>query len=477
MISPTVSYLGGATAIPNEPIQIDLSESEETYIQELFEGLKGMFREILCQSIETILEMEVDRYLKRKRYRRRKKMREQPSERMVCNQCGSRDARNFRRNGHYRRGLSTNWGYIEFNMPQIECICGGGVRVKYRTIQHRQRIWNDLEAHFRSESGYGMSLREIKEKMDVELKGSLGLRTINDRIHRANDLMPIWERGLVESVPPVMRLDGIWVKLMIPTENVQHDAMGRKRVVKTRKTLPVLVAQGVWPAEGRQEILAWIIAEGEDKDSWGDLIFRLRDKGIRLEEMKLVIGDGSSGLASLLQQQYPFVPFQRCVFHKIKNLWRDLVEPEGMDRDQIRHFKRDLINEATEIWRADHARDAGRKMQDFSTKWETDQPKMVATLQRDFDLTLTFYEAIEDAAQNGQSWPPEQLRTISHLERDNRRVRKRLRNAVLYHSRHGLSAALCLNYARGFALPNDPLPGRWHDTFERQIAEATYFLI
>ena len=102
------------TIIPigKQKIQIDLSEPEETCFQVLYQGLKGMFREILCQSIETILEMEVDRYLTRKRYRRRKKMREQPSDRMSCNRCDSWDARNFRRNGHYRRGLSTNWGYI-----------------------------------------------------------------------------------------------------------------------------------------------------------------------------------------------------------------------------------------------------------------------------------------------------------------------------------------------------------------------------
>jgi len=56
------------TIIPigKQRIQIDLGEPEETYFQELFQELKRMFREILCQSIETILEMEVDKYLTRK---------------------------------------------------------------------------------------------------------------------------------------------------------------------------------------------------------------------------------------------------------------------------------------------------------------------------------------------------------------------------------------------------------------------------
>lgn len=466
------------TIIPinKQRIPINLDDPEEKFFQELFLGLKGVFREVLIQIIEIILEMEVNKYLIRGRYQRRKRMRKHEGVRMTCHRCGSRDVSKFRRNGHYRRGLSTNWGYIEFNMPQVECTCGGGVRVEYRTLRHRQRIWNDLEAQFRSESGYGMSLREIKAKMDVELKGSLGLRTINEQIHRANALMPIWERGLVKNIPPVIRLDGIWVKLMVSTGNYQQDAIGRKREVKTRKKLPILVAQGVWPAEGRQEILTWVIAEGEDKDSWGDLIFQLRQKGIRLEDMKLVIGDGSSGLFALLQQQYPFVPFQRCIFHKLKNLWQDMVDPVGMDKEQTRQYKCDLINEAAKIWQAEQASDAQRKMQVFSNKWKDAQPKMVTTLQRDFDLTVTFYDAIEDAAQFGQIWPPEQLRTTSQLERDNRRVRKRLRNAVLYHSFQGLSAALCLNYALGDALRNEVLPGYWHDNVEKQIAEVSYLL-
>lgn len=456
----------------NQRIQVNLNSPEEMYFQELFTGLKEMFREILSRSIETILEMEVDKYLVRKRYRRRKKMLEQPTDRMTCNRCGSWDVRRFRRNGYYRRGVSTQWGYIEFNMPQIECICGGGVRVKYRTLRHRQRIWNDLEAHFRSESGYGMSLRDIKSKLDIELEGSLGLRTINDRIHRANEMLPIWEQGRLEKVPPVIRLDGIWVRLMMPTGRMQIDAIGRRRVVKTRKWLPILVAQGVWPVEGRQEILTWMIAEAENKDSWGDLFFRLRQKGVCLEKVKLIIGDGSKGLEALLQQQYPSVPFQRCIFHKIKNLWRDLVEPEGMTRVRVRQYQRDIIGEAAAIWQADNVHAAWQRMQTFSAKWQAEQSQMVTTLQRDFDLTLTFYRVIDDAVQEGEVWPAEQLRTISHLERDNRRVRKRLRNAVLFHSEQGLTAALCLNYALGSALCNDPLPGRWLQDIEVLICNS-----
>jgi transposase-like protein len=457
-------------------LQVNLHQTEEAYYFNLYAALKAKISEIVSQCLGVILEEEVDNCLWRERYQRRGKARLRDSDRMVCLRCGSRKTSDFRRNGHYRRGLDTLWGHIEFEMPQVECICGGNVRVTYRTIESRQRVWRDVEAHFRSEYGYGMSLREIKDKLDIELGGSLGLRTINKGVHRVNEVLPVWEYQPVIAAPPVIRVDGLWLTLMIPTGVHKKDTLGRVRAVKTGKRIPILVAQGVWPASGRQEVMGWVIAQGEDRDSWGDLFYFLRQKGVKLERVKLVIGDGSPGLEAFLQQHYPDVPFQRCIFHKLKNLWRDLTELPGMEREQVRQYKRAFIEAARQIWQAADEWEAWQRMKTFCEKWQAEQPKTIATLQRDFDLTVTFFRVKQDAAQRGEVWPMELLRTISHLERDNRRVRKRLRNAVLFHSQAGLSATLLLNYSMASAFRNSPLPGLWPQQIERQIALASNFL-
>jgi len=53
---------------------------------------------------------------------------------------------------------------------------------------------------------------------------------------------------------------------------------------------------------------------------------------------------------------------------------------------------------------------------------------------------LTFYTVQEQAAQRGEDWPAQVLRTTSPLERMFREFRQRYRKAILFHSATGLQA-------------------------------------
>jgi transposase-like protein len=271
-------------------------------------------------------------------------------------------------------------------------------------------------------------------------------------------------------------MDGIWVTVMKPTGEQKKDKKGRNRKVKTGKRIPILVAQGVWPASGRQEVIGWVIAAGETQEGWEDLAFQLRQKGVYLEDIQLLIADGSSGLEALLQKKYPEVPFQRCIFHKLKNLWRALKEPEGLDRQQIRDYKLNFVQKAAHIWDADDECEATQRLRAFVQKWQDCQPKATAILNDGFDLTVTYYRVMEQAAQKGELWPVQLLRTTSQLERENRCIRRRMDAAVLFHSEIGLSASLYLNQIFYQSMRSSPMPGNWSQQIEQQIAEAKCFL-
>ena len=64
------------------------------------------------------------------------------------------------------------------------------------------------------------------------------------------------------------------------------------------------------------------------------------------------------------------------------------------------------------------------------------QPEAVATLRRDFRLTITYYELEKEFP----TWERKYLRTTSRLERFNRRLRRRIRAANAYHSVTGVNA-------------------------------------
>lgn len=457
-------------------LQVKMQGKRAEYIEQVGEALRGAVTRVIEGSLEGLLETELEQMLRRPYYRRRKKIAKHETENGECNRCKSRDVRNYRRNGHRWRELDSKWGHVRIGVPQVECICGGAVHVKWQLFKDRQRVWDDLAVEIRAEYGWGLSLRQIKMRYDGLLGGSLGLRTLNERILAMKAGALTWPERNLPGIAPVIQVDGLWVTLMVATGETRKDAKGRKRTVKTGKRIPILVAQGIWPATGQKEVLCWVLGEAEDQLSWQELLYKLRTMGYPANELCLLISDGSTGFDAARQKVFPTVPFQRCIFHKIRNFIQALVVPPELDRKAARDFRQPFIEKACAIWQSEHEGQARKIQYALCQQWAKEQPKAVAVLQRDFDLTLTFYQVRRDAAEQGLLWRPAFLRTTSHLERENRNFRTRLRKAVVFHSEDGLSAALYQNLFLRSAARSPITAACWQSSLEQQIRPASFFL-
>jgi hypothetical protein len=189
-------------------------------------------------------------------------------------------------------------------MPQVICRCGGAVCIDFQLLRPYQRLWDDLEGQIRERCGQGLSLRQTKAELDGILASSVGLRKINEVIHVLAHLAPGQQEAERTDIPPVVRLDGLWIKMMEATGEEKEDRLGRLRAVKAGVSRPVLVAQGVWPAMGRQEILTWQLEEDEGRQSWQNLLDHLDRLGVAADNrLQLLIGDGSPGLQSAWQAE------------------------------------------------------------------------------------------------------------------------------------------------------------------------------
>ena len=410
------------------------------YVHSLAGQIERAVPRIVQRVLDTSLEREVDQWLVRKRHVRRKKTkREEVKE--YCSRCRSHNRRKFRRNGHYVRKLITRWGQIEINMPQIKCECGGNVRLTFKTIRSRQRIWDDVSLEVQAEYGRGLSYRQIKASLDERLATSLGLRTLNRRVLQGSNQKITFNLLGWESVPPIVRVDGIWITVMFATGEVRKDSLERKRQVKCGKRIPILAAQGVWPTTGKTALLAWTLADGEDANSWQLFLEQLFCAGLTPENgLKLLAADGSTGFRAAYQNIYWRVPFQRCVFHKLRNVAKSIRVPSGLDRQAAREYRSQFLRSSARIWQEPDEHSARLLLAQFCDTWQHLQPKAVETLRRDIEDTLTFYAVQQQAAQQGMLWPAHLLRTTSPLERMFREFRRRFRNAILFHSPLGAQA-------------------------------------
>lgn len=78
-------------------------------------------------------------------------------------------------------------------------------------------MWDDLERQIREGRGQGLSLRQTKAEMDSLLASSVGLRKLNEVVHA---LAPGQQTAEWTDSPLVVRLDGLWIKLMETTGEV-----------------------------------------------------------------------------------------------------------------------------------------------------------------------------------------------------------------------------------------------------------------
>jgi transposase-like protein len=266
--------------------------------------------------------------------------------------------------------------------------------------------------------------------------GPLAMRTLNKRLHQLADLDPNRE---TEDVPPIVQVDAIWVTRLRPNGKVRRDRKGRNRPVKGRLRCPIMIAMGVWPDNDRCEILSWRLAANESAEEWVKFLEILEAQGIRGENgLQLIIHDGGSGLCSALQTVWFDAQQQRCLFHKLRNIYNAIRTSDKLTAKQRRRRRKAIFKDFRLIWEVQRCQTVLRRYLKVVRAYRHSQPEAVATLRRDFRSTITYY----DLERRFPTWERKYLRTTSRLERFNRRLRRRTRAANAYHSEMGVQTML-----------------------------------
>jgi putative transposase len=409
-------------------------KERKTILQTVQEQAKEAARAAVKPVLEEFLEVEVSAKLGREKGEARQVQSQERQIDWQCGHCGCQDANQFSRDGHYRRGLETGWGHLsDLRVPMLEC--QHDVVTQFAILEKYQRFWMDLDQDVLFGSGFCESLRQIRERWSATIERSVGLRTLNERINQIEPLARCTHTEPLTDVPPVIQLDGIWVSIINQQEKIKLDKRQRQRKKRTGRKMVILVALGFW-MDGRREILDWQIARSEDHQEWEVLVQRLWERGCRPEQgLQLVVRDGSGGLGEALGLIYgTTVPEQRCIFHKLQNVaTKCRSELKGKDH---RDLRKQLMKQAAAVYQAEDASEARKRRAQWAEQWRVQAPQSVATLERDFEQTLVFYGIPGLAFQ----W----IRTTSLLERTNRELRRKFRQAVTFGSHKGTEVAIYL---------------------------------
>ena len=345
------------------------------------------------------------------------------------------------RSGCYRRALLTQSACIpDLRVPKLR---RGNRPLCWQTITRYERCWGPLLEQQLWSYCLGLSLRDLQEAMRLTLGEVLSLEACNRLVFGLEKRVTAWKTRRLEAPPPVVLVDGCWVKIAYPSGEVSTDALGRRRAVKRKQKRVVLTALGVWP-DGHWEIVSWKIAPQEDAEAWNAFVGELYVKGLTEETTELVVSDGTQGLPNALERHLPCVPHQRCLFHKIKNIadylrYTDWVlDPTFPPAEAVRWAKRArkkaILADAGQVYRSDVTTEIRNRAEGFRATWEQREPQAVGNFFVDFEQTLSSLTV--DFPRAFVSL----IRTTNLLERFHKEIRRKQRDIGMFQSERGCEA-------------------------------------
>lgn len=308
-----------------------------------------------------------------------------------------------RRNGSYSRHLLTELGDLELSVPRTRTFNPVGLlrRFARRTVAVERMILLSFLL--------GLSTRKVSRALLPVLGEPVSAQTVSRVARQLDHAVAAYHERSLSDAYEVLILDGVVLK--------------RKTGVGAQKRV-VLVALGI-RKDQKKEIIDFQLAPAESQTAWEGFLNHLYQRGLRGQQLNLIITDGGPGLRAALPLVFGQVPVQRCWAHKMRNI---LDHVKKTDREKVR-------KSAQRISHARNLQTAQQAAQRFVKRWEPQYPKAVDCLKKDLPELMTFLRLSTEL-------PAEALRTTNAIERRFREVRRRTRPMGTFSDRTSMERIL-----------------------------------
>jgi len=313
--------------------------------------------------------------------------------------CGPKPAQALR-SGYFRRRVTTDHGDIEaLRVPKLR---SGNQKREWHILTRYQRCLQYVLDSLLYLYVLGLSLRDLQEALLILFGPVLSVGAINQVTLAAQADVAAWRQRPLSETPPILLVDGVWVKILYPTTETWLDRAGHTRQQQRVHERVILAALAIWP-DGRSHVLHYEVAEAEDEANWRRFWHHLRHRGLDPAQVELVVSDGTQGLLAALATELPQTKLQRCTVHKVRGLerylaYRDLatVNPatgQSWTESQAKaHRQATICADAHDIFKASTRPDAQQRLQAFSDKWQPLEPAAVKNFTWGLKRCLVFYD-------------------------------------------------------------------------------------
>ena len=358
------------------------NEQVQHYFDELRDQFWGDVNQHTKNGLKRFLdvwsERERDQYVGLRRYERYER---------------SDSERSYYRNGYYERDWVTRFGTVRLRIARTR-----GKNFLPKGLRRFQRRADEVGLLIREAFLRGISTRQVGRVVALVTEEAVSPQTVSRLSRELDDMVNEFHQAQLEDDIRYLYLDGVSLRMRGPNK---------------RKRVHMLVAYGV-RADGSRRLLAFLRSRGESEADWRGLLEDMYRRGLKGNNLALIVTDGCPGLAAAIQTVFPRAKHQRCWVHKMRNI---LQKVKKREYDEV---KRD----AQAIYRADGISDARLAFREFRLRWSKQYPAIVKQLEKDLPELLSF-----------MSFPKalwRKLRTTNVIERCFVEVRRRTRPMVCF---------------------------------------------
>lgn len=322
--------------VSKELLREYVKEQKFSNANEVLEGLKEMFRDVLQES----LEAEMDEALGYGKYSTSDKVNDNS------------------RNGYSKKTVKTELGPVQLNIPRDR-----NGEFEPKIVPKHQRSVNGIEDKILGLYATGMTTRDISEQIKELYGVDISPDTVSNITNRILPLVSEWQNRPLEKTYSFIFMDAIHYK-------VRED---KQIVVKA-----AYVVIGV-NLDGEKEVLGIWIGANESSKFWLSVLNDLKNRGV--QDVLIFCVDGLAGFKEAIGATFPFAKIQRCIIHQIRSSMKYIPYKD----------RKSFVTDLKSVYKAVNEDVALDNLLSLKEKWSNKYPNAVKSWEDNWDNLSTFF--------------------------------------------------------------------------------------
>jgi transposase-like protein len=334
------------------------------------EQMEGLYAQMLQHMINRSLEAEMQAHVGHEPY--------------------GKSAGNLR-NGKAHKTVQSSQGDLQIETPRDR-----EGTFEPQLVKKRQVRLAGMEEKILALYARGMTTRDIEGAL-VDLYGVTISHTLISQVtDTVLDEARVWQSRPLESIYPIVWLDGIVVKVQ------QH-----KQVIN--KSAHVVLGVNL---RGEKEVLGLWLAENEGAKFWLSVLTELRNRGV--QDIYIASMDGLKGLPEAVNAVFPKTLTQLCIVHLVRASLRYVNAKDS--KAVVAALKR--------IYQSATAEEAAGELDSFEADWGDKYKAVVRLWRGNWDNIIVFFQFLPEIRKV--------IYTTNAIESLNMVMRKYTRNRRIF---------------------------------------------